>query len=1061
MRINAVLGKCALQLLVLVLTASPPMGAAAQAQAAEAEPVSRKVVSVDSASAGFHVLALLDDGTVRAWGSNMTGQLGFGGAGMEPYNAGMPVYERDGGGGLTLLSDVAAVAAGAQFSLALKKDGTVWSWGMNWSKELGRDTPSWMDPVAGPVTGLPKIKQIAAGDTHSLALAEDGTVWAWGDNQTGAAGIGSTSPDFIPNPVQVRRADGQMLADIDYVSAGMLFSVAVTTDGHVLSWGYNGNRQLGIGDNTNTPRPSPQPVKTGAAEPLTGVERVAAGSYHTLALKSDGSVWSWGSNAWGQLGSGDTATALYARPVMAESGVAFGGVGSIEAGGAHSIAVREDGTIWTWGNNDRRQLGRATGASFSTFPGLTEETEDGSSLGGIESVSGGFGHTTVLTRDGTVWSVGANDFRQLGGGRTDGLRPQLSRTTMTWPTKAFWTSAPTAQATAGQPSDVTLQLADHEGRPAPYGVDRVTMETDSGTIGPVVYKGDGRFAASFVSTVPGLARIEAKVNGLDVPARLDVSIGSGPPDPVRSAFEASPGAARAGADTVTVTVYAKDAFGNSANVPPGDASFAATLGTVEPVPAPACGEGCYRATLRSEATGISSVTFSVNGAPLVAGSVVFLAGDPDYGRSTLTADRSVLPTDGTAAAAIVLTLKDANGNGLTESGGPVTIATDRGRLTTVTESAYGVYETKLEAAPEAGTATIRAERNGALLAAPIAVRFVEAVSAVEIGAPLYELRVGGTAQASALARYWDGATGDVTARSGWTVRDAAVAGVDANGVVTGRSPGTTVLTATYAGRAATAAIKVSPGATAGGDDGSGGTDPEPPQPGGPQPGPIGGGTGAPGAEKPPSPKPAHEPEAGPGPGPPRPADEPPAPPFADVAGHWAAEAIRQAAAARIADGYPDGTFRPDAKVTRAEFVVLLARAIGLSGAGASSEPAAGETWPDWAFATIGRAMAAGLSDGYEDGTFRPAASVTRAEMAVWLHRALVHAGRGASGSLDGGDPAGAYADAADVPAWALDAFRAAIGAGLLVGDERGRLRPADAVTRAEAVTVLLRLIGQL
>ncbi|MBT9253100.1 MAG: hypothetical protein KM296_05345 [Brockia lithotrophica] len=235
---------------------------------------------------GAHALALLPDGTVRAWGYNAYGQLGDG----TTENRTSPVSVKD-------LADVVQVAAGDMHSVALKKDGTVWVWGDNRFGELGTDAKT-SSSVPLRLEGLDRVVAVSAGYGYSLAVREDGTAWAWGSNEFGQLGAGLPAGNaFLFRPVQVKD-----LADVVQVAAGIshgngVHSLALKRDGTVWAWGWNRFGQLGDGTKEN--RTSPVPVKD-----LTEVVQVAAGDGHSLALKRDGTVWAWGDNTFGQLGDG-------------------------------------------------------------------------------------------------------------------------------------------------------------------------------------------------------------------------------------------------------------------------------------------------------------------------------------------------------------------------------------------------------------------------------------------------------------------------------------------------------------------------------------------------------------------------------------------------------------------------------------------------------------------------------------------------------------------------------------------------------------------------------------
>jgi len=287
------------------------------------------------AARGSHSLALKLDGTVWAWGANDKGQLGDG----TNIQRNTPVQ-------VSSLAGVVAIAAGGSHNLALKQDGTVWAWGLNSSGQLGDGTTMQrITPVQ--VNNLTGVMAIAAGGSHSLALKSDGTVWAWGNNSSSQLGDNTTTNRT--NPVKVSSLTGAIS-----IAAGGSHSLALKLDGTVWAWGYNYYGQLG--DNTTSSRSTPVQVNN-----LAGVTIISAGSYHSLALKSDGTVWAWGCNKdvssdsfymGGQLGDGTTNNRK--TPVQVSN---ITGVIAIAAGVSHSMAAKSDSTVWVWGADNYNQLG--------------------------------------------------------------------------------------------------------------------------------------------------------------------------------------------------------------------------------------------------------------------------------------------------------------------------------------------------------------------------------------------------------------------------------------------------------------------------------------------------------------------------------------------------------------------------------------------------------------------------------------------------------------------------------------------------------------------------------
>ena len=330
--------------------------------------------------------------TVWAWGYNGMGQLGDG----TTTDRHTPVQTSG-------LTDCMAVTAGSMHSLALKSDGTVWTWGWNYYGELGDGTTTTRHtPVqvlgldgAGFLTG---VVAVSAMQSHSLALKSDGAVWAWGYNNRGQLGDGTTTDRHTPVQVLGPGGMGFLTAVVD-VSAGYYHSLALKADGTVWTWG--GNSSGSLGDGTTTDRYAPVQVNG-----LTNCVTVAAGGSHSLALKSDGTVWAWGYNGWSELGDGTTTDRH--TPVQT-SGltdcVAVGG------GGVHSLAMKSDGTVWAWGGNGRGELGDGTTMQ-------REIPVQVSSLSGCTAIAAGGAHSLALKSDGTAWGWGLNSSGQLGDGTT-------------------------------------------------------------------------------------------------------------------------------------------------------------------------------------------------------------------------------------------------------------------------------------------------------------------------------------------------------------------------------------------------------------------------------------------------------------------------------------------------------------------------------------------------------------------------------------------------------------------------------------------------------------------
>jgi alpha-tubulin suppressor-like RCC1 family protein len=334
-----------------------------------------------------HAVALKSNGTMVAWGSNNYGQLGEGTASW--INNPMPVVQ--GASGV-----VSAVTAGSYHTLALESGGTVLAWGLNASGQLGIGTTTQGNSPAA-VPGLSGVMAVGAGAAHSLAINADGTVLAWGSNTNGQLGDGTTTQSN--SPVTVQGLSGAIA-----VKAGAAHSVALKSNGTMVAWGSNSYGQLG--DGTTTQRNIQTLVQgisgISGVSGVSGVIAAATGDYHTMALKADGTVMSWGSNDSGQLGDGTTTQR--ANPVQVSG---LGGVIAIAAGSNYSLALKSDGTVWSWGAG--AALGDASVAqrnSPAQIPGLS----------GVVAVAAGSSFACALTSSGAVQCWGNNSTGQLGDG---------------------------------------------------------------------------------------------------------------------------------------------------------------------------------------------------------------------------------------------------------------------------------------------------------------------------------------------------------------------------------------------------------------------------------------------------------------------------------------------------------------------------------------------------------------------------------------------------------------------------------------------------------------------
>lgn len=348
-----------------------------------------------------------------AWGNDSQGQLGDGGTTPNVNANPNPVQ-------VSNLTDVLAVAGGGLHSLAIKSDGTddstsndgtVWTWGNDFNGQLGDGGTNANKNTPVQVSGLTDMVAVAGGSNHSLAVKSDGSVYTWGGNNRGQLGY---DPDPATTTFEDSSTPGQVsgLTDVVAVAGGASYSLALKSDGTMWAWGNNDVGQLGNGE-SGSGLTSITPVQvedpSDASGFFTGVVAVAAGSHHSLAVKSDGTVWAWGWNLYGQLGDGTTTNS--STPVQASN---LTGATDVSGGNFHSVALKSDGTVWAWGRNDKGQLGHDPNPATSGFQNSSTPSQV-SGLTDVKDVASGLNHNLVATNtSGAVWAWGCNDYGQLG-----------------------------------------------------------------------------------------------------------------------------------------------------------------------------------------------------------------------------------------------------------------------------------------------------------------------------------------------------------------------------------------------------------------------------------------------------------------------------------------------------------------------------------------------------------------------------------------------------------------------------------------------------------------------
>ncbi|WP_428233128.1 FG-GAP-like repeat-containing protein [Flavobacterium sp.] len=305
-------------------------------------------------------------------------------------------------------ADFVTITAGPDFTIGIKTDGTLWGWGSSEYVELGFGKFAKTPIQIGTGTNW---QGVACGEMHVIAIQKDGTLWAWGYNENAQLGDGTKINKDSPTRIGTA-------TNWKSVSAARNQSFAIQTDGTLWSWGENGTGQLGYYGNTTIPRKIDNPNDA-------SWKAVSSGQYHTFAIQTNGTLWGWGRNGFGQLGNGSTSSSIYQPQQIAVYGNTNSWM-SVACGEMHTVAVRDDGTLWAWGSNHYGQLGDGTTTNQLIPVKIGAATN-------WKEVTVGFGNTVAVKTDGTLWSWGNNEYGQLGDGTTTNqLIPKRIGTETLW-----------------------------------------------------------------------------------------------------------------------------------------------------------------------------------------------------------------------------------------------------------------------------------------------------------------------------------------------------------------------------------------------------------------------------------------------------------------------------------------------------------------------------------------------------------------------------------------------------------------------------------------------------
>ena len=351
-----------------------------------------KIVSVGEK----HSLGIQSDGTLWAWGFNGdSGILGIGNVAI--FDMPNPVQ-------ISTATDWKEISAGIAYSFALKQSGTLWAWGNNNYGKLGTGTTA---SSSIPIQiGTSTWKMVKAGNNHSVGIKSDGTLWAWGDNQDGNIGDGT----FINRltPTQISTATNWKV-----VNCNLSRSIAIKEDGTLWVWGFN-SPPLGIAGMGSNVTYITVPTQVGTD---TDWKTAVAGNGYFLALKNDNTLWAWGGGANGKLGNGSTTSIFL--PTQIGSATDWE---TVEADSFSSFGLKTDGSLWAWGQNMFGNLGDGTLNNILVPTQITTSSD-------WKGISTSVNSSTALKTNGSMYSWGTNYWGNLGNGTyTESYLPQVITT---------------------------------------------------------------------------------------------------------------------------------------------------------------------------------------------------------------------------------------------------------------------------------------------------------------------------------------------------------------------------------------------------------------------------------------------------------------------------------------------------------------------------------------------------------------------------------------------------------------------------------------------------------
>ncbi|WP_337100504.1 Ig-like domain-containing protein [Paenibacillus sp. YIM B09110] len=693
------------------------------------------------------------------------------------------------------------ISGGNQFTVALKADGSVWAWGYNAEGELGNGTFT-NSPTPTKVLNLNDVVAVATGDKHALALKRDGTVWAWGDNDYGLAGMQNWNA-HVSVPVQINT-----LSDITSISAASSHSLALKSDGTVWTWGLNQNGS----------------TKLTSVLGLSDAVTITAGAKHNLAIKKDGTVFAWGDNTYGQSHSVNLTNAK-----------------DISASEYYSVVLKDDGTIWIWGRYKvfPWQLKYKNGNVFKdvhsisssgsyglamkedgtvwTFP-FDSDIQDPEMVSGIYQAIGinaGSDHILALKSDGTVWGWGANVYGQLGDGTlTNSFNPTLALGTTHTSNSELSATLTNVSANGTAETKLLVKLVDKLNRPVQGHTVRISQNGNS-KVSPIEGITDDHGLVVFAATNTIAENVTyTAIDTTDketIRQHVDVQYSPDTVSMANSTFTASSTYLPAdGTTSGTLTVTLRDSNDNPINqqaVRIDQGSGSAVITPINGGVTDTDGEASFLVT--NSVSEIITVSATHDQAHSTLEQSIQITFNPATPNAEITSSSTYVEANGTDSSSITVTLLDAEGApipghiiSLTQgSGTSATILPNEGVTDANGQTVFSVMNSRPENV--AFTATDVTEQT-TVDQSPI-VTFYHKVTDIELKETNLTLKVGQDISRLKAQVFPNSATNKQLI---WSSSNPDVATVSEDGTVTPLSVGSSIVTVTTIDQEKTASCVV-------------------------------------------------------------------------------------------------------------------------------------------------------------------------------------------------------------------------------------------------------------